>query len=122
MAEVPTTHWVVDFRERDALAQAPRLTSPSGNSPGRAGKVSWRRRAGVVSHVFTHFPLELVVYVARVPVAAVAPPGARWVAPVDLAGEALPALMRKVIAHGVGSAPIAPRSAAATGSSPASSR
>jgi A/G-specific adenine glycosylase len=29
------------------------------------------------------------------------PQGARWVASADLAGEALPTLMRKVIAHGL---------------------
>jgi hypothetical protein len=27
----------------------------------------WRRKTGVVTHVFTHFPLELVVYTATVP-------------------------------------------------------
>jgi A/G-specific adenine glycosylase len=54
---------------------------------------------GVVTHVFTHFPLELVVYAAGVTANTAAPNGARWVALADLLGEALPNLMRKVLAH-----------------------
>jgi A/G-specific adenine glycosylase len=49
--------------------------------------------------VFTHFPLDLVVYVTQVPVSTRAPKDARWIALDDLAGEALPNLMRKVVAH-----------------------
>jgi A/G-specific adenine glycosylase len=52
-----------------------------------------------VTHVFTHFPLELIVYAAKVPAGTRAPKGARWVPIADLAGEALPTLMRKVAAH-----------------------
>jgi A/G-specific adenine glycosylase len=62
----------------------------------------WRRIPGVVAHVFTHFPLELVVYLAEVPANATAPTGARWIARADLPGEALPSLMRKVLAHALG--------------------
>jgi A/G-specific adenine glycosylase len=53
----------------------------------------------VVRHVFTHFPLELTVYAADLPASASAPQGARWVKISELAGEALPSLMRKVAAH-----------------------
>jgi A/G-specific adenine glycosylase len=60
---------------------------------------SWRRRTGVVRHVFTHFPLELAVLVADVPASTAAPDGGRFV-PLDrLDAEALPTLMRKVIAY-----------------------
>ena len=59
----------------------------------------WRRVPGVVTHVFTHFPLQLVVYRATVNASAAAPGGMRWVALAGLAGEALPNVMRKVIAH-----------------------
>jgi A/G-specific adenine glycosylase len=59
----------------------------------------WRRVAGVVRHVFTHFPLELSVYTADVPARTPAPAGTRWVAVDALQGEALPSLMRKVVAH-----------------------
>ena len=90
MTEVPTTQWAHDFDASTALADAPRI---DGAEP------AWRRRPGVVTHVFTHFPLELVVYVADVRPGAVAPQDARWIAAADLPGEALPNLMRKVIAH-----------------------
>jgi A/G-specific adenine glycosylase len=90
MTEVPTTQWTHDFDASTALADAPRI---DGAEP------AWRRRPGVVTHVFTHFPLELVVYVAAVCPGAVAPQDARWIAAADLPGEALPNLMRKVIAH-----------------------
>ena len=93
MTEVPTTEWTHDFEEGTALAHAPRL--------GRA-QPQWRRRPGVVTHVFTHFPLELVVYAAEVSADATAPPGARWTARAELRGEALPNLMRKVLAHALG--------------------
>ena len=62
----------------------------------------WRRIAGVVTHVFTHFPLELVVYTAEVAPRAAPPDGARWVALAELADEALPNVMRKVLAHALG--------------------
>jgi A/G-specific adenine glycosylase len=52
-----------------------------------------------VRHVFTHFPLELSVYAAELPAGTAAPEGTRWIPTVDIAGEALPSVMRKVIAH-----------------------
>ena len=61
--------------------------------------IAWRRLPGVVTHVFTHFPLELVVYVATVTAGLPPPPGARYVAFGALDAEALPTVMRKVIAH-----------------------
>src|SRR5262249_6108104 len=60
---------------------------------------AWRRVPGVVKHVFTHFPLELAVYVGAVPAGTPAPADARWVALNELGNEALPNLMRQVIAH-----------------------
>ncbi len=91
MTEVPTTEWSKDFAEAEALAAAPLFPAIKQNK--------WRRTAGVVRHVFTHFPLELTVYAAELPAKAAAPGGTRWVAFDDLSGEALPSLMRKVIAH-----------------------
>jgi A/G-specific adenine glycosylase len=61
----------------------------------------WRRVAGVVRHVFTHFPLELAVFAAEAPAGAPAPAGLRWVRLADLHGEALPNVMRKVVAHAI---------------------
>jgi A/G-specific adenine glycosylase len=51
--------------------------------------------------VFTHFPLQLVVYTAAVPRHSRAPKGMRWVSIAALKEEALPNVMRKVIAHGL---------------------
>jgi A/G-specific adenine glycosylase len=91
MTEVPTTAWTHDFDEASALTQAP-FTS-------RSEAVHWRRLPGVVSHTFTHFPLQLAVYTMQMPVMTPAPDGARWVAIAALDGEALPTLMRKVLSH-----------------------
>jgi A/G-specific adenine glycosylase len=57
----------------------------------------WRRVAGHVDHVFTHFRLELTVMRGDVPLATPAPEGAWWSLPVDLPGEALPTVFRKAI-------------------------
>jgi A/G-specific adenine glycosylase len=95
MTEVPTTAFVVGFDADAALPQAPRFTA----ARRRTGDARWRRLPGVVTHVFTHFPLELVVYRAQVPATADAPDGMRWIAAGDIDGAALPSLMRKVLAH-----------------------
>jgi len=89
MTEVPGSAWAQDFDAAEALASAPRFR----------GKLKWRKLPGVVRHVFTHFPLELTVFTAPAPRATSAPKGARWVKFNDLPGEALPSLMRKVLAH-----------------------
>jgi A/G-specific adenine glycosylase len=89
MTEVPGSDWAHDFDLASALDAAPRFKS----------KVTWRKLAGHVDHVFTHFPLALTVYVAQVPRATPAPNGARWAKVAGLADEALPNVMRKVLAH-----------------------
>jgi A/G-specific adenine glycosylase len=104
MVEVPTSEWTRDFEERSALAHAPHL---------RCAKPKWRRLPGVVAHVFTHFPLQLLVYTATVGSRTPAPEGMRWVAIPELAGEALPSVMRKVLAHALQSPAIANGAAAA---------
>jgi len=91
MTEVPTTEWVQEFDERLALQAAPSFPAFK--------QTKWRRTAGIVRHVFTHFPLELSVYTAEIPARTTAPSGTRWVKIPQLAGEALPSLMRKVVAH-----------------------
>jgi A/G-specific adenine glycosylase len=90
MTEVPGSDWAHDFDTVDALRSAPRLP-----------KAKWRRLPGVVRHVFTHFPLELAVFIAQVPRATPALKGARWVKLADLPDEALPNVMRKVLAHAI---------------------
>ena len=91
MTEVPGSHWLAAQDDRAALKQAPLLN----------GTARWRRKAGIVTHVFTHFPLELVVYTTSVPARTRAPRDMRWVPIATLGGEALPNVMRKVIAHGL---------------------
>ena len=88
MSEVPGSDWAHDFDDVEALRSAPRLKG-----------AKWRRLGGMVRHVFTHFPLELTVFTAQAPRAAPAPKGARWVRLAELPGEALPTVMRKVLAH-----------------------
>ncbi|MFZ0068737.1 MAG: A/G-specific adenine glycosylase [Pseudolabrys sp.] len=89
MMEVPGSAWAHDYDERFARRSAPRLRA----------KIQWRRLHGVVRHVFTHFPLEVAVFAAQVPRATPAPKGARWVSIHELRDEALPNVMRKVLAH-----------------------
>lgn len=92
MTEVPGSDWLAAQDDATALKQAPSL----------AGVTRWHRKLGVVTHVFTHFPLELVVYTAQVPARTRAPRDMRWVPIAALEDEALPNVMRKVIAHGLG--------------------
>jgi A/G-specific adenine glycosylase len=92
MTELPTTAWTRDFAPEQSLVEAPRLM-------GRRRKSAWRRLPGVITHTFTHFPLELVVYATTVPAGTPPPADARWVALTELAGEALPTVMRKVVAY-----------------------
>jgi A/G-specific adenine glycosylase len=92
MTEVPTSDWLADQDDKAAAKQAPAVK----------GATRWHRKAGVVTHVFTHFPLELVVHTASVPARTRAPQGMRWVPIATLQDEALPNVMRKVIAHGLG--------------------
>ncbi len=94
MTEVPTTEWGHDFDEHNALDHAPRFGSAKLRK-----KIDWHRLPGRVRHVFTHFPLELAVYAASMPARMPAPKGMRWVKASALGGEALPSLMRKVVAH-----------------------
>ena len=86
MTEVPGSDWAHDFDLKSALRSAPM-------------KAKWRKLAGKVTHVFTHFPLALTVYVAEMPRGTAAPKGARWAQRAGLADEALPTVMRKVLAH-----------------------
>jgi len=97
MTEVPTSEWLAGQDDEAARDQAPPLKVPR-----------WHRKAGVVTHVFTHFPLELVVYIATVATRTRAPQGMRWVPLATLQDEALPNVMRKVVAHGLARRVISP--------------
>jgi A/G-specific adenine glycosylase len=86
MLEVPGSAWTHDFDLKHAAASAPLAAN-------------WRRLPGTVRHVFTHFPLELTVFFGESARKTKAPAGMRWVPLAELAGEALPNVMRKVLAH-----------------------
>ncbi|MGB3810279.1 MAG: A/G-specific adenine glycosylase [Parvibaculum sp.] len=87
MMEVPTTPWEGEAQEDAAhLAHAPL-------------KAKWKKRAGLVEHTFTHFHLMLDVFVAEASAKEAASADGIWIAPEDLADEALPSLMRKVVQH-----------------------
>jgi A/G-specific adenine glycosylase len=71
-------------------------------------KADWRKLPGLVEHTFTHFHLELAVYLADVgrdakPKRAAEPESCGFVARRDLARAALPSVMRKVLDHAFGS-------------------
>jgi A/G-specific adenine glycosylase len=89
MTEVPGSDWLAGQEDAPAKQQAPELK----------GLSRWQRKVGVVTHLFTHFPLELAVYTAKADACTRAPEGMRWVPIATLADEALPNVMRKVIAH-----------------------
>src|SRR5262249_40611188 len=98
MTEVPTTQWTHDFDGGQELA--PRL--------GRA-QPSWRRIAGVVTHTFTHFPLELVVYVAEVSPKPGRPSGGGWAGGGRSGGGGLPHGQGKGVGGGARKPPPDPR-------------
>lgn len=85
MSEVPSTPW-----EEGAPA------NPAAHAPLKA---SWQALNAAVTHVFSHFALELAVWRARVPAATPAPPGHRWVKPAGFDDEAFPSVMRKVLEY-----------------------
>jgi A/G-specific adenine glycosylase len=91
MTEVPSSEWLAGHNDKDAFKQAPTLKNLT----------AWHRKTGAVTHIFTHFPLELAVYTAHVPPRTRPPEGMRWVPIATLDDEALPNVMRKVIAHGL---------------------
>ena len=88
MTEVPTTEWAHDFNSGTERAAAPL-------------DAAWRKLPGAVTHTFTHFPLNLTVYVAHVPRSAKAPRGTHWLPLGDIPAAAFPNVMRKVIAAAI---------------------
>ena len=94
MMEVPGTPWRVEpWGDSEALGHAPLAAD-------------WRPVEGGVRHTFTHFHLELDVRAASVGVADDELPGAlkgEWIPADELAGQALPTVMKKVIGAVLGS-------------------
>jgi A/G-specific adenine glycosylase len=85
MMEVPSTAWA---------AAAP--NDPASEAPLQA---QWTRTGKAIEHTFTHFHLTLAIWAARVARDCPLPDEHYAFVPAqDLAGEALPTVMRKVIA------------------------
>jgi A/G-specific adenine glycosylase len=86
MIEVPSSDWTASG-PADVAAAAP--------VPG-----PWRAVAGKVEHTFTHFHLVLTVWRSDAACNALPDTGDyRWVAPDALHAQALPSLMKKVVAE-----------------------
>lgn len=85
MVEIPGTAWSADFDAGAALREAP-IDAP------------YRKIDAIVEHVFTHFALRLEIYVAEAAGLSRPPAGCRWAHEGELDKEALPSVMRKVIA------------------------
>ncbi|AOO84373.1 A/G-specific adenine glycosylase [Bosea vaviloviae] len=88
MAEVPTSDWRADYELDGAAQDAPFVTR-------------WRKLGTPVRHVFTHFPLELTVLVAKAPATSQAPLGMRFTPRGKLRDEPFPSLMLKVVEAGL---------------------
>ncbi|HEU4379004.1 MAG TPA: A/G-specific adenine glycosylase [Hyphomicrobiaceae bacterium] len=94
MLEVPSTDWAETLPEaRQALRAAP-------------VRGDWWAVPGTVTHTFTHFRLETMVYRALVASEAALtfwadPSRCSWIPRRDLNAQALPTVMRKIIAHGL---------------------
>lgn len=92
MIEVPSSGWVEDEPDLPTAIQSAPL------------KADWWQMPGTIVHIFTHFRLELTVMRAVVPQDCQLTFWAEqerclWVARRDLKTQALPSVMRKIIAH-----------------------
>ncbi len=92
MLEVPSTNWGDNWLSPDEAMRSAPIRS------------EWWPAGGAVTHIFTHFRLEMAVMRALVPVDVsldlwAEPERCRWVHRRDLANEALPSVMKKIIAH-----------------------
>ena len=86
MTEVPGSAWE---------AKLPEVQPPF--------EAQWIKRPGIVEHTFTHFHLEVTVWVAEGLGRMLPDESFRWVALPDVEGEALPTVMRKIVAHAIDS-------------------
>lgn len=85
MMEIPSTPWEAK------LPKQPLQSAPI--------EAQWKHKAGLIEHTFTHFHLELEVWRAKSAAGSAFRDAGdyRWVPMADLAGEALPSVMRKIV-------------------------
>ncbi len=89
MMEVPSTPW------REGVWAAAEA------GPAAPLQADWQVLPGTVRHTFTHFHFEVTVWAASADKTGFPAEVGRWVALDALDGEALPTVMRKIIAHGM---------------------
>ncbi len=89
MMEVPGSDW-----------QEMVFDNPLNHAPLQ---LHWQKRSGVVEHTFTHFHLKVTVWSAELAETDLAAldDSFIWVRLAEVDGQALPTVMRKVIAHGL---------------------
>jgi len=92
MLEVPSSAWQESLSPNETVLKSPPLSG------------EWWRVPGEVKHTFTHFHLEMVVYRIITPKEAdltlfADAERCKWVARAELADQALPSVMRKIIDH-----------------------
>jgi A/G-specific adenine glycosylase len=85
MTEVPGSVWAEDLAEMQPPLPA-----------------QWQKRPGLVEHTFTHFHLQVTVWTALVDEQELPNESFRWVPLSDVDAQALPTVMRKIIAHALG--------------------
>lgn len=83
MTEVPGTAWQ-ESRPVNAFAAAP-------------FQADWSQECGTIRHTFTHFHLEVDVKRAEFPQDQPPAKDGWWAMPDDVAGEALPTVMKKIV-------------------------
>jgi A/G-specific adenine glycosylase len=97
MLEAPGTDWATTSKKKEFSSALPKMSDALSQAP-IAG--AWRLAPGEVTHTFTHFHLRLNVYCADgVPLRTPAPSACQWMPRARLDDEALPTVMRKVLAR-----------------------
>tara|TARA_Y100001970_G_scaffold294331_1_gene450713 strand:+ start:13959 stop:15053 length:1095 start_codon:yes stop_codon:yes gene_type:complete len=86
MMEVPGTEWrLEEWSEHELMETFPFIAN-------------WSRLPGSISHSFTHFKLQIIVYIAHID-GRIARNGGRWYKYSDFQNLALPTLTNKIIRH-----------------------
>jgi A/G-specific adenine glycosylase len=89
MLEVPSTPWEAALPDEARARRA----APAARA--------WRATPGAVIHVFTHFELELSVWIAQADGRRRPDNHGVWIEPAKLGAAAIPSVMRKVVEHGL---------------------
>jgi A/G-specific adenine glycosylase len=94
---VPASAGTSGFVDEVSRRKAKEAGVPAPMPHGAPFGAAWRKVPGKVTHVFTHFRLELDVYRGDACAGIELPDGCWWSPPDELPGEALPSVMKKAI-------------------------